>query len=401
MPPKSKEEQKLHRELVYNNRLKYINLLKRKQELEKIHILYLEKEKEKKEKIKKYWLNNIIPNWNLYKGNYKKVEKYFYEGIPNTLRGKIWLLCIGNKFCITKDYYDIGFKKSIQLLMKFSSKNNKNELYKEKDLNKLLKNNNEINESSDNFSKDFLILSEKTKKKYSQYISKTLDREKSIYEMDLDIERTFQYFGLFNKNSPLYENLREILRIFVVTRPDIGYVQGLSYIAGILLTQMDKFQAFTCFCNIILSPNIFTFYRLDGIGIKKRLELFNDILKSSLINIYELFNKNLILPEHYLLEWIMTLYTRTFNIEIVLRIWDIYMIKGFVVLYKVAVVIFIFLEKELINLDFSGILNKLKGIKDLKIEENKFIEKMKAIKFEDNIMKSIEQFDEDYLPVDD
>ena len=352
LPPKSKEEQKLHRELVHNNRLKYINILKRKQELEKNHILYLEKEKEKKEKIKKYWINNIIPNWNLYKGNYKKIEKYFYDGIPNILRGKIWILCIGNKFCITKDYYDIGFKKSIQLIMKFYSKNNKNEIYKEVDLNKLLNNNNEISESTDNFSKDYLILSEKTKKKYSKYITKTLDREKSINEIDLDIERTFQSFGIFNKNSPLYENLREILRIFVVTRPDIGYVQGLSYIAGILLTQMDKFQAFTCFCNIILSPNIFTFYKLDGIGIKKRLDLFNEILKNNIINIYELFNKNDILPEHYLLEWIMTLYTRTFNIEIILRIWDVYMIEGFKALYKVAVVIIIILEKDLTNLDF-------------------------------------------------
>ena len=79
--------------------------------------------------------------------------------------------------------------------MKFYSKNNKNEIYKEEDLNKLLNNNNEINESTDNFSKDYLILSEKTKKKYSQYISKTLDREKSINEIDLDIERTFQSFA--------------------------------------------------------------------------------------------------------------------------------------------------------------------------------------------------------------
>ena len=164
LPPKSKEEQKLHRELVYKNRLKYINLLKRKQELEKLHILYLEKEKEKKEKLKKYWLNKIIPNWALYKGNYKEIEKYFYDGIPNTLRGKIWILCIGNKFCITKDFYDIGFKKSIQLIMKFYSKDKKNEIYKEEDFNKLLNNNIEITESSENFSKDYLILSEKTKK---------------------------------------------------------------------------------------------------------------------------------------------------------------------------------------------------------------------------------------------
>ena len=403
LPPKSKEEQNFHRKLVHQNRLKYINILKQKQELERTHLLFLEKEKEKMEKIKEYWLNEIIPKWPLYKNENKSIRKYFYEGIPSIIRGKVWILCIGNKFCITKDYYEIGFKKSIQLIIKLSSKKNNNEIIKEENLNNIFNNNKNDNldniETSQNINQDAIILSEKTKKKYSQYITKTLDREKSIYIIDLDIDRTFNNLKIFNKDSPLADNLREILRIFVVTRPDIGYVQGLSYLAGILLTQMDKFQAFTCFCNIILSPNIFTFYKLDGIGIKKRLDLFNDILKSNLPNIYKLFNENGVLPEHYLLEWIMTIYTRTFHIDLVLRIWDVYVIEGIATLYKTAVVIFILLEKELIDLDFSGILNKLKEIKDKITEETIFLENLKRIKFNKDILNQIELFNVDYLPM--
>ena len=403
LPPKSKEEQLHHRELVHQNRLKYIKILKKKQEMEKLHLLFLEKEKEKMEKIKDYWLNEIIPKWPAYKGKNKIIKKYFYDGIPNVIRGKVWILCIGNKFCITKDYYDIGYKKSIQLIMKLSSKKSDNENYNEEEINKKINNYNDNTdniETSQNISQDMILLSEKTKRKYSQFITKTLDKEKSIYIIDLDIERTFHYLGLFNKDSPLAENLREILRIFVVTRPDIGYVQGLSYIAGILLTQMDKFQAFTCFCNIILSPNIFTFYKLDGIGIKKRLDLFNLILKSNLSSIYYLFNENGISPEHYLLEWIMTLFTRTFRVELVLRILDIYMLEGIAAIYKAALVVFILLEKELNNLDFSEILNKLKEIKEKSIDENLFLEQMKKVTFSDKIMNYIEHFNDDYLPIE-
>ena len=163
---------------------------------------------------------------------------------------------------------------------------------------------------------------------------------------------------------------------------------------------MDKFQAFTCFCNIILSPNIFTFYKLDGIGIKKRLDLFNLILKNNLSSIYYLFNENGVSPEHYLLEWIMTLFTRTFHIELSLRILDVYMLEGITALYKAALVVFILLEKELINLDFSGILNKLKEIKEKSIDENLFLEQMKKIDFNDKIMNYIEHFNDDYLPIE-
>ena len=46
-------------------------------------------------------------------------------------------------------------------------------------------------------------------------------------------------------------------------------------------------------------------------------------------------------------------------------------------------------------------MNKLKEIKNLKIEENVFLETMKKVKFNDNIMKKIEHFDEDYLPVEE
>ena len=82
---------------------------------------------------------------------------------------------------------------------------------------------------------------------------------------------------MFRNNSPLSNELREILRAFVVSRPDIGYVQGLSYIAGTLLLQMDKFQSFVCLMNITLNPNILPFYRLEEKGIKQRLGIFNEI----------------------------------------------------------------------------------------------------------------------------
>ena len=377
LPPKSKEEENFHRELVLQNRKMYINLLKQKQELEKSTLQNLE-QKHQQQKIKaEFWINKIIPNWSKMKNN-KNIKQYFYEGIPNIIRGKIWSLCIGNKFSITKEFYDIEAKKSIQLLMKLernSYKKNKN------------------NEESDNSSS----LSISTKKKYSQYIKKTLDKEKSINLIDLDIERTFPYMGVFKKDSQLGENLREILRIFVVARPDIGYVQGLSYIAATLLLQMDKFQSLVCFMNIILSPNILPFYRLDEQNIKKRLDLFNDIFKINLPELFEHFQENEILPEHYLLEWLMTLYTRNLYFDLSLRIWDIYMIEGIVALYKTAIVIFSLHEKEYLQMEFSDIMNHLKNLENNKYNEDNFIESMKKVKFDDKIISKIHQLNEEYL----
>ena len=378
LPPKSKEEENKHKLLVLENRQMYLNILKQKQELEKSNLINLEK-RHHQEKIKaEFWINKIIPNWQKMKSN-KNIKKYFYEGIPNIIRGKIWAICIGNKFSITKELYDIELKKSIQLLMKLERKS--------------LKKNKNNNDDSD-FSSSMSL---STKKLYSKYIIHTLDKEKSINLIDLDIERTFPYMGVFKKESQLGENLREILRIFVVSRPDIGYVQGLSYIAATLLLQMDKFQAFVCFMNIILNPNILPFYLLDEEKIRKRLELFNDIFQINLPELYEHFKENEIMPEHYLLEWLMTLYTRNVFIDLAFRIWDIYMIEGILALYKVAIVIFRIHQNLYLKMEFSDIMNHLKNLENNQYNEDKFIEDMNKVKFDEKIINKIHQLNEEYL----
>ena len=99
LPKKSKEEENLHRKMVYQNRQLYFNLLKKKKENEEANIKLMEK-KHQQQKIKaEFWNNKIIPFWSKMK-NSKNIKKYFYEGIPNTTRGKVWGLCIGNKFSV-------------------------------------------------------------------------------------------------------------------------------------------------------------------------------------------------------------------------------------------------------------------------------------------------------------
>ena len=161
--------------------------------------------------------------------------------------------------------------------------------------------------------------------------------------------------------------------------------------------QMDKFLSFVCFMNIILSPNILPFYRLDEINIKKRLDLFSEIFKLNLPKLFLHFQENEVFPEHYLLEWFMTLFTRNLNIELALRIWDIYMIEGIFALYKSSIVIFILDEKKLMNMDFVEIMNFLKNLDKNNYDEDKFIEELNKVKLNEKIINKIYQLNEEYL----
>lgn len=86
-------------------------------------------------------------------------------------------------------------------------------------------------------------LSEASKlvKKNAGVYSILLDKEApkdSINLIELDIQRTFPTLSVFQEKSG-QQALKNILHSFSVFHP-MGYQQGISFIAGVLLTQVEE-----------------------------------------------------------------------------------------------------------------------------------------------------------------
>lgn len=88
-------------------------------------------------------------------------------------------------------------------------------------------------------------------------------REKSVRLIETDIPRTFPMLGFFKAGGVYYEPLQRMLEAFTMYRPDIGYVQGMSYVAATLLLYMDEQSAFITFCNMITKYPIMPFYNFN------------------------------------------------------------------------------------------------------------------------------------------
>ena len=82
--------------------------------------------------------------------------------------------------------------------------------------------------------------------------------EDSMAIIENDLPRTFANLDYFNIETKEGEEnsrrLRSLLRSFAVYRPDIGYVQGMSYLAGFVLMLGNEFDSFNVFHNIITTP---------------------------------------------------------------------------------------------------------------------------------------------------
>lgn len=102
--------------------------------------------------------------------------------------------------------------------------------------------------------------------------SKIKTKERSILIIDTDIPRTFAYLP---QMSAMRVPLTKVLQAFTMYRPDIGYVQGMSYVAALLFLHMkDEFMTFVTFCTLMTKYPILPFYNFDDVSIRKIMQLY-------------------------------------------------------------------------------------------------------------------------------
>ncbi len=71
--------------------------------------------------------------------------------------------------------------------------------------------------------------------------------------------------GLFQSDGPYHRALHDLLAAYVSYQPSIGYLQGMSFIAAILLLVMegDIYKAFVAFATTLNRPSFYAFYSLE------------------------------------------------------------------------------------------------------------------------------------------
>ena len=111
---------------------------------------------------------------------------------------------------------------------------------------------------------------------------------------------------------------------FSLYRPDLGYVQGMSYVAGTILMHMhaDEFETFRCFCNLMNRDLLFDFYSFDAEKINIFFNLFMKLLREKLPKLHSLFRITNLSCSVFLFEWIVTIFSNIFPLDVAAQLWD-------------------------------------------------------------------------------
>ena len=141
-----------------------------------------------------------------------------------------------------------------------------------------------------------------------------------------DLDRTLPSDSQTIKGSHVYEHIKNILKIWHLYRPDIGYTQGMAYYVCLLYTYYDEYMTFKQFSNLVVGNElIFSFYNFDKIKVSFftnfKLQLYRLIFEWALkrydSELYKYLQHTDIGLETFIFNWQFTLYARSFDIEIV------------------------------------------------------------------------------------
>eukprot|EP00923_Selenidium_pygospionis_P001045 GHVN01001581.1.p1 GENE.GHVN01001581.1~~GHVN01001581.1.p1 ORF type:complete len:692 (-),score=54.08 GHVN01001581.1:1258-3333(-) len=135
----------------------------------------------------------------------------------------------------------------------------------------------------------------------------------------------------------VYESLRMVLEAYAVFRPDIGYVQGMAYIAAMLLLYMDEYSAFVALNNMLLRRSLAAFYSFDLNTLEVFFRTFDALFIDKMPSLFQKLCQDGLKSDIFLVEWMYTLFTRSLPFELVTRIWDNFVIEGEVALFQVSI----------------------------------------------------------------
>ncbi|VDN97878.1 unnamed protein product [Rodentolepis nana] len=153
-----------------------------------------------------------------------------------------------------------------------------------------------------------------------------------IEQIDLDINRTFRSTTFFNEAfGPRQQVLFRILAAYSMYNTEVGYCQGMSDIAGMLLIYiMDEEEAFWAFAQLLDSPRhkMHCLFVRDFPGLRRYFTHHERVLKTHLRKIWKHFRKEQVDTSTYALKWYMQCFLGRLPISLTLRIWDIYLLEG-------------------------------------------------------------------------
>ncbi|XP_015273904.1 PREDICTED: LOW QUALITY PROTEIN: TBC1 domain family member 1 [Gekko japonicus] len=153
----------------------------------------------------------------------------------------------------------------------------------------------------------------------------------------IDLGRTFPTHPYFSAQLGAGQlSLYNILKAYSLLDPEVGYCQGLSFVAGVLLLHMTEEEAFKMLKFLMFDMGLRKQYRPDMTILQIQMYQLSRLLHDYHRDLYNHFEAHEIGPSLYAAPWFLTMFASQFPLGFVARVFDMLFLQGSEVIFKVA-----------------------------------------------------------------
>jgi len=179
----------------------------------------------------------------------------------------------------------------------------------------------------------------------------------------LDAPRTFPGDPRFDQEYQ--SSLIRVLNAYAMLNPQVGYCQGMSFVAGLLLLVSERRELEVLLVLVCLMEDLGLcgFYREQFPLLIRYEEAFEELVAEGLPDLARHFAKVNLQLTDFLHQWFLSLYVHCLPFPSVLIIWDRVMCEGPHVLLLVALALLDSIRNVLLTKQMDEILDLLRSLK--------------------------------------
>nr|XP_023029051.1 growth hormone-regulated TBC protein 1-like [Leptinotarsa decemlineata]XP_023029052.1 growth hormone-regulated TBC protein 1-like [Leptinotarsa decemlineata]XP_023029053.1 growth hormone-regulated TBC protein 1-like [Leptinotarsa decemlineata] len=172
-----------------------------------------------------------------------------------------------------------------------------------------------------------------------------INNQNIIDTIQIDLPRTFPDNIYFSTHEYLPKMLYYVLATFAHQNKEVGYCQGLNYIAGLLLLATKDEEASFWLLKVLVEQILPQYYIVTMTGLLTDLDVLDELVRKYEPVVHRHIH-NIGMPWAMgTTKWFICLFSEVLPTETVFRIWDCLFLEGSKIIFRVALTL-IRLHKE-------------------------------------------------------
>ena len=144
-------------------------------------------------------------------------------------------------------------------------------------------------------------------------------------------------YSKYTQSAGLQDGLFGVCKAYALFDEEVGYAQGINFIAMPLLFNATEEEAFTLLVTLMHKYDLRSLFIPDMPGLHLRLYQFERLLEDFEPRLSCHFRRKHVDPKLYATQWFLTLFAYRFPLQLVLRVYDLVLSEGLAAILKFGI----------------------------------------------------------------